>query len=118
MVALFMGGNANSTSAVAAREAHAQMMARRSLGERAASGGTKTPAGTTETGVKAAEGAGATSGLPTTADDGTLTMSFHQVNQDGAGPLTAMVDPTSGGSDVSAFQTGKVSSISILSTII
>jgi hypothetical protein len=108
MVSLFMGGNANSSSTIAAREIHEQMMARRFLGKRAAaSGGTQTPAGTTETGVKASAGAGAVSGLPTTADDGTLTMNFHQVNQDGAGPLTAMVDPTSGGSDVSAFKTGK-----------
>jgi hypothetical protein len=117
MVSLFMGGNANSTSAVAAREIHANMMVRRSLGERAGSGGTKTPAGTVETGVKAAEGAGASSGLPTTADDGTLTMNFHQVNQDGAGPLTAMVDATSGGSDVSAFKTGKSLPIPLSATI-
>ena len=113
-----MGGNANSTSAVAAREVHESMMARRFLGKRAAaSGGTPTPAGTTETGVKAAEGAGAAQGLPTTADDGTLTMNFHQVNQDGAGPLTAMVDSTSGGSDVSAFKTGELFSRSTLKQI-
>ena len=118
MVSLFMGGDANSTSAIAAREFHAEMIARRSLGELAASGGTQTPEGTVESGVKAAEGAGAVSGLPTTADDGTLTMTFHQVNQDGAGPLTAMVDPTSGGSDVSAFKTGKLPQLTLLSTII
>jgi hypothetical protein len=108
MISLFMGGNANSTAATAARDIHEQMQQKRSLGVRQASGGTKTPKGTTETGVKAATGMGATAGLPTTADDGTLTMNFHQVNQDGAGPLTAMVDPTSGGTDPAAFKTATV----------
>jgi hypothetical protein len=108
MVALFMGGDANSTDTVAAREIHEAMMSKRSLGARAANGGTKTPKGTSETGVKAAAGAGASSGLPTASDDGTVTMNFHQVNQDGAGPLTAMVDATSGGTDASAFKTAEV----------
>jgi len=35
-------------------------------------------------------------------------MTFHQVNQDGAGPLTAAIDPTSGGSDATAFQDAQV----------
>jgi len=108
MVSLFMGAAGNSTEAKMAREVHAANVLRRSLGERAANGGTKTPSGTKETAVKAAAGVGATSGMPTTADDGTVTMTFHQVNQDGAGPLTAMVDATSGGTDPSAFQTATV----------
>jgi hypothetical protein len=108
MVSLFMGGAGNATEAKMARDIHEANVLRRSLGEHAANGGTKTPAGTVETGVKAAAGVGATKGMPTTADDGTLTMTFHQVNQDGAGPLTASVDPTSGGSDASAFQTATV----------
>jgi hypothetical protein len=108
MVALFMGGDANSTEAIAAREVHAAMMMKRSLGARAANGGTKTPKGTKETAVKAAAGMGASAGLPTAADDGTVTMTFHQVNQDGAGPLTAMVDATSGGTDPSAFKSAEV----------
>lgn len=108
MIALFMGGDANSTAAVAAREVHAAMMQRRSLGVRAANGGTKTPKGTKEASVAAAAGQGASAGLPTTADDGTVTMTFHQVNQDGAGPLTAMVDATSGGTDPKAFKTAEV----------
>ena len=70
--------------------------------------GTKTPKGTTEGLVAKLAGTGATSGLPTCADDGTVTMTFHQVNQDGAGPLTAAVDPTSGGTDASAFKTAAV----------
>jgi len=72
------------------------------------SAGQKTAKGTTEQGVSAAAGKGASSGLPTCSDDGTVTMTFHQVNQDGAGPLTAAVDPTSGGTDPSAFQTAEV----------
>jgi len=35
-------------------------------------------------------------------------MTFHQVNQDGAGPLTAAVDGTSGGTDPSAFKKAEV----------
>ena len=35
-------------------------------------------------------------------------MTFHQVNQDGAGPLTAMIDATSGGTDVGAFKPAAV----------
>jgi hypothetical protein len=35
-------------------------------------------------------------------------MNFHQVNQDGAGPLTASVDGTSGGSDPTAFKSAAV----------
>lgn len=103
-----MGGNANTTEAKAARELHEANLLRRSLAVRASNGGTKTPAGTTETAVKASTGQGATSGMPTCADDGTVTMTFHQVNQDGAGPLTASVDGTSGGSDASAFKTATV----------
>lgn len=70
--------------------------------------GAKTAKGTKEAGVAAAAGAGAASGLPTTSADGTVTMTFHQVNQDGAGPLTAMIDATSGGTDPAAFQKATV----------
>jgi hypothetical protein len=35
-------------------------------------------------------------------------MTIHQINQDGAGPFTAMVDATSGGTDPAAFKTAKV----------
>lgn len=70
--------------------------------------GTKTAKGTTEDGVAAAAGSGASSGLPTCSDDGTITMTFHQVNQDGAGPLKAAVDATSGGTDASAFKDAEV----------
>ena len=70
--------------------------------------GTKTPKGTSEAGVAAAAGQGATQGLPTTSDDGTITMTFHQVNQDGAGPLKAQIDATSGGTDPAAFQDATV----------
>lgn len=65
--------------------------------------GTSTTSSAAEAGVAASAGKGVSSGLPTAADDNTVTMTFHQVNQDGAGPLTAMVDSTSGGTDASAF---------------
>ncbi|KAL2140456.1 hypothetical protein VTI28DRAFT_3774 [Corynascus sepedonium] len=62
----------------------------------------------TESNVAAMAGQGATSGLPTCADDGTITMVFHQINQDGAGPIEAAVDGTSGGTDPAAFQPAEV----------
>ncbi|POS82852.1 hypothetical protein EPUL_004810, partial [Erysiphe pulchra] len=108
MVALFMGGDGNSNATKEARDLHAANLKRRSLAVRAANGGAKTPKGTKETAVKAASGAGASSGMPTASDDGTVKMNFHQVNQDGAGPLTAMVDGTSGGKDKAAFQKATV----------
>jgi hypothetical protein len=74
----------------------------------AAGASVKTPAGTSETGVAAAAGAGASDGLPTTSDNGEITMTLHQINQDGAGPFTAMVDATSGGTDPAAFKTAEV----------
>ena len=103
-----MGGDANATDVKQAREVHYASMKRRALGARQRGGGTKTPPGTKETGVKAMSGAGAAEGLPTVADDGTITMNFHQINQDGAGPLTATVDSTSGGSDPAAFKPAEV----------
>ncbi|KAI0442193.1 cell surface protein [Xylaria telfairii] len=61
-----------------------------------------------EDSVAAAAGQGASSGLPTCSDDGSITMTFRQINQDGAGPLKADVDGTSGGTDVDAFKTAEV----------
>ncbi|KAI1360529.1 cell surface protein [Xylaria arbuscula] len=61
-----------------------------------------------ETTVASSAGQGSSSGLPTCSDDGSITMTFRQINQDGAGPLTADVDGTSGGTDVDAFQTAEV----------
>ncbi|KAK1992323.1 hypothetical protein LX36DRAFT_588627 [Colletotrichum falcatum] len=108
MVKTFMDGAAgNTTAAKEARALHEEMMARRSIAARQNGGGSKTPKGTVETGVKAATGM-ASNGMPTTADDGTLKMTFHQVNQDGAGPLTADIDATSGGTDPSAFKKAEV----------
>ena len=80
----------------------------KSQGAGATSQGTKTPPGTIENGVAKAAGTGATSGLPTCSDNGLITMTFHQVNQDGAGPLTASIDATSGGQDPSAFKDAEV----------
>ncbi|KAI1755474.1 cell surface protein [Xylaria castorea] len=61
-----------------------------------------------ENSVAAAAGQGASSGLPTCSDDGSITMTFRQINQDGAGPLKADVDGTSGGTDADAFKTAEV----------
>lgn len=70
--------------------------------------GVNTASGATEQGVSKAAGTGKASGLPTTADDGSVSMTFHQVNQDGAGPLTAQIDATSAGTDPAAFKEAKV----------
>ncbi|KAI1175960.1 cell surface protein [Nemania sp. FL0916] len=61
-----------------------------------------------ENSVAASAGQGATSGLPTCSDDGSITMTFRQINQDGAGPMKADVDGTSGGTDPDAFQSAEV----------
>ncbi|KAK0715447.1 hypothetical protein B0H67DRAFT_601015 [Lasiosphaeris hirsuta] len=70
-------------------------------------GGTES-AVSTENNVQATAGAGAESGLPTCGDDGSIDMVFHQINQDGAGPLQASVDGTSGGTEAAAFKTAEV----------
>ncbi|KAI2470379.1 hypothetical protein F4781DRAFT_178190 [Annulohypoxylon bovei var. microspora] len=70
-------------------------------------GGTKSQVAA-ETSVAAAAGKGATSGMPTSADDGSITMTFRQINQDGAGPMEAAVDGTSGGTQEDAFKTAEV----------
>lgn len=64
--------------------------------------------GPPETMVKATAGAGSSSGMPTAADDGTVSLTFRQINQDGAGPLEAMIDGTSGGTDMAAFKEAQV----------
>lgn len=114
-ISTFMGGAAGATGAGAAAPAQKRQLLGGLLGGKgkggggaAAGAGTKTAAGTTEQGVAQAAGTGASSGLPTTSDDGTVTMTFHQVNQDGAGPLTAQIDATSGGTDPAAFQDATV----------
>jgi hypothetical protein len=71
-------------------------------------GGGDKVSGPPEARVAAAVGAGATSGLPTCAEDGTVTMTLRQINQDGAGPFTADVDGTSGGTDEQAMQKATV----------
>lgn len=109
MMAVFMdGASANSSAVKRARAIHEEALARRAVLPRAADGGVKTPKGTSETAVKAATGMAMMMGLPTTTDDGTIKMTFHQVNQDGAGPLAAMIDATSGGTDPAAFKSAEV----------
>jgi len=98
-IASFMGGAAPAANN------------KRQLNGKAAKGagaGQKTAKGTVEGGVSKAAGQGASAGLPTCSDSGEITMTFHQVNQDGAGPLTAQIDPTSAGTDPAAFQDAQV----------
>jgi hypothetical protein len=109
-ISMFMGGGAGAAAGGAKRglldalTGGAGAAAGGAAGGKAAGG----KAGAAESGVAAAAGTGASSGLPTTSDDGTITMTFHQVNQDGAGPLTAMIDATSAGTDPAAFKTAQV----------
>lgn len=110
-ISTFMGGSAGgATKQTNKRQLAALLGGGKGAGKGAGatSAGTKTAKGTTEDGVAKAAGSGASSGMPTTADDGTITMTFHQVNQDGAGPLTAQVDATSGGTDPAAFKDAQV----------
>ncbi|KAJ6440466.1 cell surface protein (Mas1) [Purpureocillium lavendulum] len=58
--------------------------------------------------VKSTAGNGKKDGLPTADKNGVVTMGWFQVNQDGAGPLTAAIDCTSGGKDPNAFKTAQV----------
>ncbi|ROT42941.1 MAS1 protein [Sodiomyces alkalinus F11] len=72
-------------------------------------GGSGTSAnGPPESSVAASSGQGASRGLPTASDSGLVTMTFRQINQDGAGPLTADIDGTSGGTEESAFQRAEI----------
>ncbi|KAF3903673.1 hypothetical protein AA313_de0207700 [Arthrobotrys entomopaga] len=48
-------------------------------------------------------GAGRRAGLPTTYEDNSISFVYHLVNQDDTGPYTCEVDPTSGGTDPSAY---------------
>ncbi|KAF5649600.1 gEgh 16 [Fusarium sp. NRRL 52700] len=70
--------------------------------------GVPSPRGYMEDGVQNFTGVGARSGLPTTASDGTLKLIYHQVNEDGAGPLLVDIDFTSGGTDPKAFKSAEV----------
>ncbi|KUL90618.1 hypothetical protein ZTR_00101 [Talaromyces verruculosus] len=108
-ISMFMTGSSSGSSSQKRGLLDGLLGGGKSGGSNAAtSEGTSTKNAPVEGGVKAAAGTGATSGLPTCSDNGTITLTYHQVNQDGAGPLTAMIDPTSGGTDPSAFQKAQV----------
>ncbi|RHZ61428.1 DUF3129 domain-containing protein [Aspergillus thermomutatus] len=70
--------------------------------------GAMTAQGTTENGIQLYSGKGSSTGLPTASPDGVVTVIYHQVNQDGAGPLTADIDPSSGGTNAKAFVSAQV----------
>ncbi|KAH7369227.1 MAS1 protein [Plectosphaerella cucumerina] len=98
------GGQAAAKSKNAARQLLGGL-----LGGLGGGGGAgKKVTGPAETMVAASAGAGASQGLPTCSDSGAITMTFYQINQDGAGPLEAAVDGTSGGTDAAAFQDAEV----------
>ncbi|KAM3454333.1 hypothetical protein MY3296_003016 [Beauveria thailandica] len=61
-----------------------------------------------ETMVADTAGMGSSQGMPTADSNGVISMVYRQINQDGGGSLTAMVDGTSGGTDNSAFQKAEV----------
>lgn len=77
-------------------------------GGRGGAGGGQKTTKAAENMVAATAGQGSSQGLPTADDNGRVTVTFRQINQDGAGPLEAMVDGTSGGTEMSAFQTARV----------
>jgi len=60
--------------------------------------------GVSETIVGDTAGDGARSGLPTPDRHGILSLTWYQVNKDGAGPLNAQLDPSSGGTNLAAFR--------------
>ncbi|KAF7595535.1 hypothetical protein BBP40_005570 [Aspergillus hancockii] len=62
--------------------------------------GAMTAKGAKENGLQLYAGKGTAHGFPTASAEG--------VNQDGAGPLTAEIDPSSGGTDPKAFKRAKV----------
>ncbi|KAK3389803.1 hypothetical protein B0H63DRAFT_428332 [Podospora didyma] len=115
MIASFMGGaaaptNNGANSSVGVEDTiptTAKTASKKAAARGTEAGGLNTD-GATETNVAATAGEGATSGLPTCADDGSIEMVFHQINQDGAGPLDAAIDATSGGTQASAFKTAEV----------
>ncbi|KAK0647448.1 hypothetical protein DIS24_g7715 [Lasiodiplodia hormozganensis] len=121
-IANFMGNGNGATGTAASNKKHKRGLLSNLLGgggnggngngngggATAEADGTKAQNGAAENGVSKAAGTGATSGLPTCSDDGTISVTYHQVNQDGAGPLTADIDPTSGGTDPTAFQKAAV----------
>ncbi|OAA80168.1 cell surface protein (Mas1) [Akanthomyces lecanii RCEF 1005] len=77
------------------------------LGGAGGAGGTKSNL-KAESMVADTAGMGSSQGLPTSDSNGVVSMVYRQINQDGAGPLTADVDGTSGGKDASAFQKADV----------
>lgn len=85
-----LGGENDVTSQLAAGKYHPATFLRTSSVVQ--SGGAHTKADPTSVSLAASA-----SGLPTAAADGTVTMTLHQVNQDGAGPYTCQADATGTG---------------------
>ncbi|KAK4169817.1 hypothetical protein QBC43DRAFT_351994 [Cladorrhinum sp. PSN259] len=108
MPGLSVGANANKNSqanTAIIRDADIKSGRASPLG-RTSRGGAVTAASALQSFGAASGGGNAT--LPTAADDGTITVIYHQINGDGAGPIDAAVDGTSGGTQANAFKTAQV----------
>ncbi|KAK4224049.1 hypothetical protein QBC38DRAFT_515712 [Podospora fimiseda] len=68
----------------------------------------RTSRGGTVTAASALQSFSRTNSLPTASDDGIITVIYHQINGDGAGPLDAAVDGISGGTQANAFRNAQV----------
>ncbi|OBT68968.1 hypothetical protein VE03_01435 [Pseudogymnoascus sp. 23342-1-I1] len=53
-------------------------------------------------------GRGRKHGLPTTDDNGEISLIYRRINDDGAGPLFATIDPTSAATDRKAFKSARM----------
>ncbi|KPI39586.1 uncharacterized protein AB675_3292 [Cyphellophora attinorum] len=110
-IATFMGsGNGNGTARPASAASIAQdLAADPDKRKRSKSRSMRVrQLGASENLVGQMAGTGAESGLPTASDNGEVTMTFYSVNADGGGPLNAMIDPTSGGTQMGAFEQAEV----------
>ena len=72
-------GNTAATNTTAKRSLLDKLLGGGSGASAISGAGTKTAKGAVENGVAAGAGTGATSGLPTVGDDGTINMVYHQV---------------------------------------
>ncbi|KAJ6261663.1 hypothetical protein Dda_2461 [Drechslerella dactyloides] len=115
-IANFMGGTGNSTTGVnnPAGQTNGKTAGTNLQGRAAAKAPPAKPkaenqANVTDTSPAALmPGVGAANGMPTCSDTGVITMTYHQINGDGAGPLVAKIDAFSGGISPEAFVVAKM----------
>ncbi|KAF3923821.1 hypothetical protein ABW21_db0202828 [Orbilia brochopaga] len=108
-IANFMGGAGNSTipgNNVPGKPAGASLQGRAAAKPKPKA---ENQANVTDTSPAALmPGVGSANGLPTCSDTGIITMTYHQINGDGAGPLVAKIDAFSGGTNAGAFVAAKM----------